>query len=257
MSVVVTVSARFGIPLIAACLALAGCGGDSSDPASTSTATTNQGVGTTGSGGSTGDGAASTTSGSDPCVRIAPANELITEFSDWAGNSWGSGDNLTGDSFQYTGDNTEEFAYSVDDTAENLHITGVVNDYAGFGMSFGSCTDADTAGYSGIQFDIMGDVGSDGGAVFQVQTSEDQNIDYDQRGACDAAVTECANPQAAVEGISADDFTTVQFAWADFTGGQPTETLSPDQILGLQWQFECTTDAMCAVDIRIDNVMFY
>src|SRR5690606_25394008 len=100
----------------------------------------------------------------------------ISDFSDWVGGDWGSDVNLTGGSFgPYMGDNTEEFDFVVDPAEENLHITGTVNDYAGFGMWFGPCTDA--SGYSGIQFDVSGTPGEAGSLVLQVQTSENAPID--------------------------------------------------------------------------------
>src|SRR5690606_21465762 len=146
----------------------------------------------------------------------------------------------------------EEFDFVVDPAEENLHITGTVNDYAGFGMWFGPCTDA--SGYSGIQFDVSGTPGEAGSLVLQVQTSENAPIDEENmRGECEA---DCANPQATIEELS-EEVTTVQLAWADFTGGSPVDSLSPNQLLALQFQAECETDEMCQVDVTIDNLQFY
>src|SRR5690606_26339812 len=222
---------------------LVGCGGDESDPTTTGTSnTTNPGVGSTVTGTSGGGSSSTSTTGepSGPCSMTPPPNTMISDFSDWSGNNWGADGNLTGGSFQYTGANTETFEYLVDLATEEMHITGVVNDYAGFGMWFGPCTDA--SDYTGITFDISGDLGEEGELQFQVQTSENQTIDEENmRGECEE---DCQNAGAVVEGVSADVMT-VELTWADFSGGSPVATLSPDQILGLQWQFNCETDAMC------------
>lgn len=213
------------------------------DPSSTTHPGVSSTSSTSGAGGGTGNP-------DDPCVRVEPPGPTITDFSDWAGTAWGSQGRLTGSSFTYVGDNTTDFGFEVDTEAENVHITGVVNDYAGFGMSIDVCTDAEAAGYSGVQFDIWGSVSS---GLFQVQTSEDHDVQYDDRATC---TENCQVPGTSMSGIT-EEPQTLRLPWEDFSGGMPVDTLSPDQIIGFQWQFECATNGMCEVDVRIDNLEFY
>lgn len=234
--------------LLSASLALAGCGGSDPPP-----------LGSLDPNSTTYPGAVSTlTSGtggtSEPCVRTPPPSEYITDFSDWSGTAWGSADTLSGSSFDYQGEATTEFEYQVDLRNENMRVTGVINDYAGFGISLDPCTDATS--YSGVQFDIWGTANS---AVFQVQTSEDQNVEYDDpRAVCQVLQDgdECVAPQSRIGAVPAVQ-ETLMFPWSDFSGGKPVSTLSPDQILGFQFQFECASGGMCPVDVRIDNLQFY
>jgi len=196
----------------------------------------------------------STTGPMMACVPEAPASDHISDFSDWVGTAWGEGSALTGSSFKYVGAAPTAIDYQVDLMQENMHITATVVDYAGFGMSIDACTDAAAAGFSGIQFDLWGSAGS---AVFQVQTSEDHDKQYDDRATCPMQEGDtCAVPQASIATVT-ETPTTLSFAWANFAGGSPVPTLSPNQILGLQWQFQCGEAEPCVVDVRLDNVKFY
>jgi hypothetical protein len=249
---------------------VSGCGGDSSDPeANTASATTNQGVGntstsntsssTSGAGGNAATTDTSTvetsTTGSDGgCTMTVPPNATISEFGEWNPDgpnwSWGEAGNLTGGTFgPYSGSGTTDFSFTPNMTDGALEISGTVNDYAGFGMWFGPCTSA--AAYAGIQFDIAGTVGDEGSMNLQFQTFENQSVD--DRGGCAA---NCGNAQTTVEGITAD-MTTLMIPFDSFTGGSPSEGVSTDQLLALQFQFECATDGMCAVDVTLDNLQFY
>jgi len=187
------------------------------------------------------------------CVPEAPPSDHISDFSDWTGIDWGAPGALFGSSFSYIGASPTMIEFQVDPVEENMHITATVVDYAGFGMRFDPCTDA--TGFSGIQFDLWGSAGS---AVFQVQTSEDQNEDYgDDRATCSVEASgTCAIPQASIAEVT-ETPTTLQFAWEDFSGGSPVPTLSANQILGLQWQFQCGEAEPCPADVRLDNVKFY
>lgn len=246
MSILVSLRGPSQLRLIASvgggCLFLLGCGASEPPPLGTldPSSTTHPGVTATG-------GAV------EGCLPEVPPGAYITDFSDWSGDVFGREGALSGEAFTYVGDTTMVFDYQIDTGAGNMHVTGQVLDYAGFGLSFGPCTDA--TAFSGVQFDLWGTAGS---ALFQIQTSEDQNEEYgDPRAVCsNAEVGECKIPQVRLDDLSATP-TTLQFAWADLTGGVPVDSVSPNQILGLQWQFECGGGEGCPVDVRLDNVMFY
>lgn len=187
------------------------------------------------------------------CVPEAPPSANISDFSDWAGTNWGVDGALTGTAFRYSGETTTMFDYQLDFAQENMHVSGTVMDYGGFGMAFDICVDA--SAFTGIQFDLWGVSNS---TVFQIQTSEDQNMEYgDPKATCDVAVSgECAIPASRIQTVM-ETQTTVQLPFADFSGGVPVSTVSTNQLIGLQWQFECGVAEGCPVDVRIDNVTFY
>jgi len=234
-------------------LLLVGCGASEPPPLGTldPNSTTFPGVSVTGSSGSGGTGGTGMTVACEP---EAPPSAYISDFSDWANmTSWGASDALTGKSFKYNGENTTTWAFELDAALQNMHVTGTVMDYAGFGMSFDICVDA--TAFTGIQFDLWGTSTS---TVFQIQTSEDQNKAYDDpKAVCDVAVSgECAIPASRIQTVMTEQ-TTVQLPFADFSGGVPVSTVSTNQLIGLQWQFECGNAEGCPVDVRIDNVTFY
>jgi hypothetical protein len=238
------------IGLVAAALALAvGCGGDKSDPGGRDT--TGTAASTTGAGGST--STTGTTGGAGApgnCTPTAPPNEIISNFLVWDDGEWGEDMGLTGGTFSYTGDGTEEFAYAAVDEA--LSITGTINDYAGIGMWFGPCTDA--SAYDGISFTMGGTVGEDGQAVFQLQQSDNKEVEDAVRGDCDSAVNDCVNNEVAYD--VPEEAATVQICFADMSGGDPNGEVDPSMLYALQYQFNCETDAACALDATIDDLKF-
>lgn len=229
----------------AVCLLFWGCGPSEPPPLGTldPSSTTHPGVVTTISTGGEMLG----------CLAEPPPNADISDFSNWDGTNWGDSRSLNGESFSYDEGEGTVFEYAVDDTQGNMHITATVISYAGFGMAFNTCVDA--TAFTGIQFDLWG---SASGAVFQVQTSEDQSKEYnDPKATCDTAVSgTCAVPQSRISDVPAAQ-TTVQLPWGEFSGGSPVPTVSTNQLIGLQWQFECSSGDPCPVDVRIDNVTFY
>lgn len=232
----------------AVCLLVLGCGASDPPPLGTldPSSTTHPGVVSTQGSGTDGGPVMG-------CVPEAPPSANISDFSDWTGTNWGADDALSGTSFSYVGENTTTFEFQLDIAQQNMHVTGTVMDYGGFGMAFNTCVDA--TAFTGIQFDLWG---SSNSTVFQIQTSEDQNMEYgDPKATCDVAVSgECAIPQARIQTVSATQ-ETVQLPFADFSGGVPVPTVSTNQLIGLQFQFECGTGEGCPVDVRIDNVTFY
>jgi len=233
-------------------LLLVGCGASEPPPLGSlePNSTTFPGVSVTASGAGGTGGMGMTAA----CVPEAPPSAHISDFADWTSTmNWGASGALKGDSFSYIGPNTTVWAYQLDVAAQNMQVTGTVMDYAGFGMAFDPCVDA--TAFTGIQFDLWGASTS---TVFQIQTSEDQNMEYgDPRAVCDVAVSgECAIPATRIQTVSAEQ-TNVQLPFAGFSGGTPVPTVSTNQLLGLQWQFECGAAEGCPVDVRIDNVTFY
>ncbi len=242
--------------------ALVGCGGDKSSVDATG------GTGTGGAGGSGAGGTGGAPLPPQPCSHTAPPTATISNFVPWGSDGkWGATGELTGGQalYQDTSGSTG-FTVTVDADAGDpaLHLTGTVvnGGYTGFVMWFGPCVDA--SAYQGIKFDISGTLG---GATmsFQVQMNDDYPTDVtNKKGACAGGSwteTTCWNNRAAVTvDTDAGPVTTpitLSYAWADLVDGYPTTPIDPSQLLGIQWEANCSATAGCAVDLTIDNVVFY
>jgi hypothetical protein len=265
----ISTSDAFKVSALIGALAFAGCGGDKSSPEE-ATGGTGASAGNATAGSTTGGAAnaGSSTGGGgglppQSCSQTAPPNATISNFVPWNNGSWGASGDLTGGQSLYqtaTDAAAAGFSPSVDGTAADpaLHVTATVvagGGYAGYVMWFHPCVDA--SAYTGISFDISGSLG---GATlsFQVQMNDDYPIDVgNQKGACAGGSwtqTTCWNNRAAVT-VTAD-VTTVSFTWAELIGGYPTTPVDPRQLLGIQWEANCSTTAACAVDLTLDNVQF-
>ncbi len=153
---------------------------------------------------------------------------------------------MSGTWFTYGGTGS---SITVTHTAGHLRLTGTVNNYAGFGMTLDTCTDASS--YAGISFDVGGSVGSMGQALLQVRTLSNTPASYDDRGQCS---TDCGNNQSVYSMPSAAG--TVSVAWSALRDGTPVSPADPTEVLGFQWQFQCPTDGACALDVTLDNLSF-
>lgn len=225
-----------------------GCGGDSSDPPEPEA--------------SGGSGQQEEEEEEEPgyaCDYTAVPNENITDFASWtSGGEWQVDDmSLSGGSFEYTGE-TSTITATHDAEEENMHIEATVGDYAGFGLWFGPCSDA--SAFEGIEFTISGTITNGGSLDFQVQTSKNYPIDdSSKKGECEGTFSDgCAFNTKSNVAVS-ETPEVVQVPWSDLVGGQPESTLDPSELLGIQWQFNCPSDAdaECEVDIVLDDVKFY
>jgi hypothetical protein len=257
----------FSLMALLAVLGQGACGGDDSPPPDDTTSSGGSGTGSDAPGGTdstggtvqtggTGDASgASGAGGSGACQHTVPPNEQITDFAGVTGNasSWGTDTTLTGGSFTYTGtDSTIELLVA----NEALGITGSIaaDQYAGFGLWFGPCTDASQ--YLGVTFALSGDPGETQ-IVFQLQTSRNYPIDEtNQKGECVGSWgSPCASHEAEVVGVT-DTPTVYQLRWEDLSGGAPITDVEPSEILGVQWQLNCGPDG-CSPNIVLDDVAFY
>lgn len=198
--------------------------------------------GNKGSGGGDGTGGA----GSSRCSQ-APSSEVF-DFGSWDDGAWAADGGLSGGAFIFTGSGSSISA-EYDASNELMHLTGTVNDYAGWGMWIEDCTDA--SAYEGISFVIGGTLGTQGTLEFQVQMTSTERADGG-RGEC---VSICTNNGASVA-VPASP-ATVFVPWSELSGGEPTSPADPSELLGFTWQFECVEDAACALDVTLDDLAFY
>jgi hypothetical protein len=156
-------------------------------------------------------------------------------------------------------------AYLVSDvTTGAWRISGMVEDYSGFGLGFVCMTDA--SAYAGIQFMIKGNAGTPSQLTFSVSTAADDVIDpYNptSHARCTPAVNQydgtCAEPRLIIDVPS--DWTTYSIRWSDLLAGRPSP-VNPAEITRLTWVFAWPATAADGsasgypVDVTIDNVAF-
>ncbi len=101
------------------------------------------------------------------CNGVKPTAPLITEFTNLtaSGTDFTFTDGIPGGTYSYQ---TGHLTLSAT-TDMALNVKGTVSDNDGFGIYFSSCTDA--SAYTGVSFNIKGNVGSSGKVTFRVQTT--------------------------------------------------------------------------------------
>jgi hypothetical protein len=271
-----------------------GTGGTGATGGATPTggASGNAGSGTTG--GSGGAGASGGAAGSNTCptcmipaegcITQAPPDATINDFEDLfiqaATPTFGiygipldaAGMPMMGDtwwlryfsgSFAYpgvpdacTGMPTPANIITREDASGELHVTGTVGTYSGFGIWLGQCI-IDMSAYSGVSFTIGGTAGA-GMLKFSVHTSANREPDpcLPGKGTCNVATAGACTP-ASVNIPLPSSPETVQVAWTELTGGSPEANVDPSKVLQLQWDFEWV-DGMTTpytVDVTVDDVV--
>lgn len=217
------------------------------------------GTGTAGAGGGSGSGYA--------CAGTKPTGALITDFGDLVKSTdatqpneftFGGTEGLPGGTFSY-----QKGALTYTTTDKSLEVKGNVKDYDGFGLYFGSCTDA--SAYTGVSFNIKGNVGASGKINFSFQTNADTGVNSStMKGSCPVTppadpnndYAECHFGQFAVAVPAGGGVVSVKFS--DLTGGLPVAGVDGKDLLGLQWAFTWAgaTDTPYDVDVTVDDVMF-
>jgi hypothetical protein len=266
---ILAVSAAFGCMVDDSTDAPAAGGSGASGGTGGSAGTGGTGGSAAGTGGSAGMAACTPNPAAQACAGfVAPAwgsppgatPGLMINFASYAADGkWGNSTNgeLTGGTSMYHGPSDVDLMRVAE--AGALRITGTITPtgYAGIVFWFGPCVNA--ASFTGISFSVGGTAG---GAVLkaQVQTHLDYPVDVaNSKGGCsftdcDAKFSECAGPtyQVVVPAVAEP----VDLPWASFTGGMPTPEVTPEGLVGLQFQLECQSDAACAVDLTLGNVSF-
>ncbi len=127
--------------------------------------------------------------------------------------------------------------------------------YVGFGLYYSAATCIDASGYTGIQFDLSGDLGTCALAVSAQFSADLPTTDDAVRGSCNSAAGACYPPSAPVASIG-----TVQVPFADMTGGMPASVVDQTSISSFAWQLSVTpnnTAPGCTANISIEHVSFY
>jgi hypothetical protein len=125
--------------------------------------------------------------------------------------------------------------------------------YAGLGLYFAGTTCIDASTYTGIKFDLSGDLG---GCALALGASSSTDLDSGAnpgRGACSPGAGACYGPSAPVASGPA----TVMVPFASLAGGMPVSALDPTTLVTMQWQLAPPASGNCAADFTVSNVGLY
>jgi hypothetical protein len=225
-----------------------GTGGSSGTGTGGSTTGGSSGTGT-GGGAGTGTAGMAGGAGASGFACTSPVTATCDSISDWGSFTNGM---FGGGLYVYgTG-----VAYDMTDKNE-MHITGMVSDYSGFGIYFNSCSTI--AAYNGVTFTLSGNTMSVDNANklrFVIQTNSDEPIDTtNKKGTCPGmAGNGCNSPRK--EGIM-PSATAQSVAFSDLGNGQPVATLNPAEVVGIQWQIDPDASKMpFSIDLKLDDFKF-
>lgn len=195
------------------------------------------------------------------CTSLPLSNPVVTS----AGKDTGAMLQFTSDtwgSFTYaaTGEPTPTAALTSDGNgftlAENLTPPSAqYQNYAGFGLYYNTATCIDATAYTGVQFDLSGDLG---GCVLSLaaQFSADLSTTDDAvRGSCNSTSSQCYPPTATVTGTG-----TVKVPFASMIAGSPVATVDVTSIVSLTWQLTTPSDGdsgACSASFSVANAAFY
>jgi len=213
-------------------------------------------AGMSGTGGSGNTGGCTVGASPIACGMKAATSTTFIDFTTYTSDKkWGPSSGVNGGTSLYkgTGENL-----TVTPEGANLKVAGTIPSmsYAGIVFWVSACTDAST--YTGVKLSLSGD--STVAASIQMQSSEDYPVDPSaNKGecaftSCDTMWSECMPPRTTLT-VTADA-SDVSLPWANFTGGLPVDSFTPNQLVGVQYQFECQADADCAVNLTLGSVTF-
>jgi len=124
--------------------------------------------------------------------------------------------------------------------------------YEGFGLTFEGDNCVDGSGYTGIAFELSGELG---GKLLVVGVAAVGNIAQalDGRGTCAGDASVCYGPSLTVSSVSSP----VHVAFDDLTGVMPGSAAQLDRtrIIDLQWQINAGADP--SAQFTIENATFY
>ena len=215
-------------------------------------------AGTTGAAGSSLAG----TNGAASCidgVTAPPVAALITDFSDAVPDTSSPGELKFGGGVPArVQGGTSEFADTTETRPTLALVGGALSvtatskgSYTGVVLYINGPACVDGSAYSGVQFDLAGDLGTCN-LSFGFAFADDLSPASDSaRGIC--AATNCYGPSVAVTTTG-----TLKEPYTAVSGGSPDMGVDRQKLTGVQWQLQATaTGTTCIANFTIDNVRFY
>jgi hypothetical protein len=191
---------------------------------------------------------------------LAPDTGVVMDVTTYkTDGKWGTG-TLTGGTSIYKDDaNAAQVKITSTLVDGAVHLAGTIPamGYAGAVYWLSTCTDA--SAFGGVVVTVGG---TSAGSVMKLQVQTNGNYPIspsDSKGACDFADcatkwSECAPPSTTIPLTDAQ--VENELPWSSFTGGLPNDAITPNDLVGLQFQLECQSDVDCVVDVAISGINF-
>lgn len=211
--------------------------------------------------GGAGDAGSAGSDTAPTCPSIPPPSATITTQGQGAGttltfgpttNSWGS--------YVYAapGQPTPVATATTDGNGIGIVDSFIAVDgggasYAGVGLYFAGTTCLDASSYTGVQFDLSGNLGGCALALGSASSADLDAVVNPGRGSCSSSAGACYGPAASV----APGATTVRVPFASLSGGMPVGPLDPATLVTVQWQLAPPASGACSADFTVSNVSFY
>jgi hypothetical protein len=144
-------------------------------------------------------------------------------------------------------------------------IAPLTNNYEGVGLFYNGPYCADASDYTGVQFDVSGDLGGCTLAVGSTSAADVSTIDDASRGQCTLGMS-CYGPSSDVTSqlAGADaggGAVTIRVPFASERGGSPVATLDPSTLTDIVWRLGGSVGGpdggACAANLTIENVSLY
>jgi hypothetical protein len=187
----------------------------------------------------------------------ATATTMIDFATYMPDGTWGNADNgdLIGGTYLYHGPDDVDPTVTANTTSLRLSGTITPLGYVGVVFWFDACVDA--SAFTGIAFSAGGSMG---GAVMkaQIQTHVDYPVDVaSSKGGCsytdcEDVFEECSGPIQQLVVPARPE--TLELPWSVFSDGRPVNEVTPDGLVGLQYQLECQADTECTFQLTLGNV---
>jgi hypothetical protein len=197
-----------------------------------------------------GDPAADPSEESDPVRCLEARTERLTNFA--TGAEYSDGASIRSFTYAYPNHVVGEFL-------DVFHVTGIIDDYAGIGVSFGACVDASK--FSGLTFDVWGEAGPTRTLTVYANTRENSpEPPFTETGTCEPAdpgdpYRSCLNAYARISVPANRESVRIRFS--SFMGGVPHAGVDSGELLAfflaLDWS---DSQAPYPIDLTFGDVLF-
>lgn len=205
------------------------------------------------------------TDGGFVCPGVTPPSPVITTMGTTNGTSmsFGSG-SYTWGSYTYAASGQPQPMATVTSDGNGIQITATFigpidpnNNYAGVGLYYNSSSCLNVTAYTGVEFDLSGDLGGCSLAFGATASNDITPGEDSQRGGCAGTNSTCYGSSAPVTPSG----TTIKVPFASLSGGRPNPTLDQTMLVNVQWQLSGSTGHTdgggCVANFTVSNVSFY
>jgi hypothetical protein len=166
-------------------------------------------------------------------------------------------------SYAYAADGQATPTAAVTADGDGIAITGgfvpplTGGNWEGVGLYLDNADCADVSSYTGVRFDLTGDLGTctlSLGASFSADTTAS---DDPGRGTCPGTEDTCYPPLAVVTAPTSSATTRVEVPFASLGGGNPISRFDPSSLVTVEWQLNAPSSGQCSASFSVENVEFY